>query len=310
MLKQHTIKESVHTTGVGLHSGTKVGLTLRAAPVNTGVVFRRTDIDPPVEFSLKPDLIGDTRMASTLVKGDVKISTIEHLMSACSGLGIDNLFIDVTAEEIPIMDGSASSFVYLLQQAQVVEQDAPRQFIRIKKTVEYREGEGAREKWARLEPFEGFKMRFFIEFNHPAIDVTGKTAEINFENESYVNEIARARTFGFMQDVELLRGMGLARGGSFENAIVMDEYHILNADGLRYNNEFVRHKILDAIGDLYVIGHPLLASYDAFKSGHGLNNLLIRQVLADPESYEIVTFEDATKAPKTYIDQIQEWKRL
>lgn len=310
MLKQHTIKESVHTTGVGLHSGTKVGLTLRAAPVNTGVIFRRTDIDPPVEFVLAPDLIGDTRMASTLVKGDIRISTIEHLMSACSGLGIDNLYIDVTAEEIPIMDGSASSFVYLLQQAQVVEQDAPRKFIRIKKAVEYREGEGAREKWARLEPFEGFKMRFFIEFNHPAIDVTGKTAEINFENESYVNEIARARTFGFMQDVELLRGMGLARGGSFENAIVMDEYHILNADGLRYNNEFVRHKILDAIGDLYVIGHPLLASYDAFKSGHGLNNLLIRQVLADPDSYEIVTFEDERKAPKTYIDQIQEWKRL
>lgn len=310
MLKQHTIKESVHTTGVGLHSGTKVGLTLRAAPVNTGVIFRRTDIDPPAEFVLEPDLIGDTRMASTLVKGDVRISTIEHLMSACSGLGIDNLYIDVTAEEIPIMDGSASSFVYLLQQAQVVEQDAPRKFIRIKRPVEYREGEGAREKWARLEPFEGFKMRFFIEFNHPAIDVTGKTAEINFENESYVNEIARARTFGFMQDVELLRGMGLARGGSFENAIVMDEYHILNADGLRYNNEFVRHKILDAIGDLYVIGHPLLASYDAFKSGHGLNNLLIREVLADPDNYEIVTFEDETKAPKTYIDQIQEWKRL
>lgn len=310
MLKQHTIKETVHTTGVGLHSGTKVGLTLRAAPIDTGVVFRRTDVNPPAEFCLAPDLIGDTRMASTLVRGDVRISTIEHLMSACSGLGIDNLYIDVTAEEIPIMDGSASSFVYLLQQAQLIEQDAPRKFIRIKKEVEIREGEGAREKWAKLTPFEGFKMKFFIEFNHPAIDATGKTAEINFEQDSYVNDIARARTFGFMQDVELLRGMGLARGGSFENAIVMDEYQILNEDGLRYNNEFVRHKILDAIGDLYVIGHPLLASYDAFKSGHGLNNQLIRKVLADPSSYEIVTFADESTAPTTYIAQMEEWKRL
>lgn len=309
MLKQHTIQNTVKTVGVGLHSGTKVELTLRPAEINTGIVFRRVDLDPVVEFASAANSVGDTRMASTLTREGAKISTVEHVLSACSGLGIDNLYIDLTAEEIPIMDGSASSFVYLLQQAGLQAQNAPRRFIRIKQPVEVREGEGAREKWARLEPYDGFKLKFFIEFNHPAVDGTGQVAEVDFTFESYIKEIARARTFGFMQDVESLRGMGLARGGSFENAIVMDEYRILNADGLRYDNEFVRHKILDAIGDLYLIGYPLLASYDAHKSGHGLNNQLIRAVMESPDSYEIVTFDSLEGAPKTYVAQAQEWSR-
>ncbi len=310
MLKQRTIQNTVRTVGVGLHSGTKVELTLRPANINTGIVFRRIDLDPVVEFASAATSVGDTRMASTLTRDGVRISTVEHLLSACAGLGIDNLYIDLTAEEIPIMDGSASSFVYLLQQAGLQEQHAPRRFLRIKKPVEVHEGEGAREKWARLTPYDGFKLKFFIEFNHPAVDGTGQVAEVDFAFESYVKEIARARTFGFMQDVETLRGMGLARGGSFENAIVMDEYRILNADGLRYDNEFVRHKILDAIGDLYLIGYPLLASYDAHKSGHGLNNQLIRAVLEEPDAYEIVTFDSLEGAPKTYIAQAQEWARI
>ena len=218
-------------------------------------------------------------------------------MSACAGLGIDNLYVDLTAEEIPIMDGSASSFVFLLQQAGMLEQNVAKKFIRIKKTVEVRQGEGEQEKWARLEPYNGFKMKFFIEFNHPAVDGTGQTGEVDFAIESYVKEISRARTFGFMQDVEALRGIGLARGGSLQNAIVMDEYRILNSDGLRYDNEFVRHKILDAIGDLYLIGHPLLASYVAHKSGHALNNLLLRALLDQPDAYEIVTFDQAGISP-------------
>ena len=308
MLKQRTVKQIVKTTGVGLHSGTKVTLTLRPAPVDTGIVFRRVDLDPVVEFPASALGVGDTRMASTLENDGAKVSTVEHLMSACAGLGIDNLFIDVTAEEIPIMDGSASSFVFLLQQAGLQEQSAAKKFIRIKKMVEVREGEGAREKWARLEPYNGFRLKFFIEFNHPAVDGTGQTAEIDFSVESYVKEISRARTFGFMQDVETLRGIGLARGGSLENAIVMDEYRILNADGLRYENEFVRHKILDAIGDLYLIGHPLLASYTAHKSGHSLNNLLLRELLAHPDAYEIVSFDNTELAPRSYTRQIgQEW---
>jgi len=247
-------------------------------------------------------------MASVLSKDGARVSTVEHLLSACAGLGIDNLYIDLTAEEIPIMDGSASSFVFLLQQAGLQEQNAAKKFIRVKKAVEVREGEGAKEKWARLEPYNGFKLKFFIEFNHPAVDGTGQTAEVDFAIESYVKEIARARTFGFMQDVETLRGMGLARGGSFENAIVMDEYRILNADGLRYDNEFVRHKILDAIGDLYLIGHPLLASYNAHKSGHGMNNQLLRALLDQPDAYDIVTFDTLESAPQTYVMQAkQEW---
>jgi UDP-3-O-[3-hydroxymyristoyl] N-acetylglucosamine deacetylase len=308
MLKQRTLKNLVQTVGVGLHSGTKVELTLRPAPVDNGIVFRRIDLDPVVEFPASATGVGDTRMASVLARDGARVSTVEHLLSACAGLGIDNLFIDLTAEEIPIMDGSASSFVYLLQQGGMQEQQAPKKFIRVLKPVEVREGSGAKEKWARLEPYNGFKLKFFIEFNHPAVDGTGQIAEVDFGIESYVKEIARARTFGFMQDVETLRGMGLARGGSFENAIVMDEYRILNADGLRYGNEFVRHKILDAIGDLYLIGHPLLASYDAYKSGHGMNNQLLRALLAQPDAYEIATFATLETAPPTYAMQAaQEW---
>ena len=308
MLKQRTVKQLVKTTGVGLHSGTKVELTLRPAPVDTGIVFRRIDLVPIVDFPASALAVGDTRMASTLEHQGARVSTVEHLMSACAGLGIDNLFVDVSAEEIPIMDGSASSFVFLLQQAGLQEQSAPKKFIRIKKLVEVREGEGAQQKWARLEPYEGFKLSFFIEFNHPAVDGTGQTAEIDFSVESYVKEISRARTFGFMQDVETLRGIGLARGGSLENAIVMDEYRILNADGLRYENEFVRHKILDAIGDLYLVGHPLLASYTAHKSGHTLNNLLLRALLAQPDAYEVVSFDTMEFAPRSYLRQVgQEW---
>jgi UDP-3-O-[3-hydroxymyristoyl] N-acetylglucosamine deacetylase len=308
MLKQRTIKQLVRTTGVGLHSGTKVELTLRPAAAGTGIVFRRVDLDPVVEFPSNADIVGDTRMASVLTRGNARVSTVEHLMSACAGLGIDNLYVDVTAEEIPIMDGSASSFVFLLQQAGVQEQGAPKKFIRVLEPVEVRQGSGANEKWARLTPYDGFKLDFFIEFNHPAVDGTTQRASVDFGKVSYVHDVARARTFGFMQDVESLRGMGLARGGSLENAIVMDEYRILNADGLRYEDEFVRHKILDAIGDLYLVGAPLLASYEAHKSGHGLNNLLLRELLAHPDAYEIVTFDEQARAPQSYGAQMErEW---
>lgn len=310
MLKQRTIKKTISTVGIGLHSGTKVKLTLRPAGVDVGIVFRRVDLDPPVDFPVSALAVGDTRMASTLTAQNAKISTVEHVMSACAGLGIDNLYIEVSAEEIPIMDGSASSFVYLLQQAGKEEQNADKKFIRILKPVEVREEgnstAGNAEKWARLDPYHGFKLKFFIEFNHPAVDGTRQTAEVDFGNVSYVRDVARARTFGFVQDVESLRGMGLARGGSFENAIVLDEFSILNADGLRYEDEFVRHKILDAIGDLYLIGHPLLGSYSAHKSGHGLNNQLLRALLAQPDAYEIISFDSMELAPHSYLKQIAE----
>ncbi|MBI3714331.1 MAG: UDP-3-O-acyl-N-acetylglucosamine deacetylase [Burkholderiales bacterium] len=308
MLKQKTIFQEVKTIGVGVHSGTKVVLTLRPAPVDAGIIFTRVDLEPPVVFPATALNIGETKMASTLTVAGAKVATVEHLLSACAGLGIDNLYIDVSAEEIPIMDGSASSFVYLLQQAGLQEQSAAKKFIRILKPVEVREGTGKAEKWARLEPYDGFKLHFFIEFNHPAVDGTNQTAEVDFEKVSYVKDVARARTFGFMQDVEMLRGIGLARGGSLENAIVMDEYRILNADGLRFEDEFVRHKILDAIGDLYLIGHPFLASYTAHKSGHGLNNQLLRALLAQPDAYEIATFDDTGAAPLSYKQQeSREW---
>ncbi len=308
MIKQRTIRDTVTTTGVGLHCGTRVVLTLRPAPVDHGIVFRRVDVEPPVELPASATGVGDTRMASVLEKDGVRVSTVEHLMSACAGLGIDNLVVDLTAEEIPIMDGSAASFVFLLQQAGCVEQSAAKQFIRVKRTVEVREGEGASLKWARLEPCHGYRLKFFIEFNHPAVDGSGQIAEVDLGAESYIEEIARARTFGFMQDVETLRGMGLARGGSLENAIVMDEFRILNTGGLRYQNEFVRHKILDAMGDLYLAGHPLLASYTAHKSGHGLNNKLLRALFADPSSYELVTFPSRSAAPAAFSTQLEhEW---
>jgi UDP-3-O-[3-hydroxymyristoyl] N-acetylglucosamine deacetylase len=308
MLKQRTIKELVRTTGVGLHSGTKVELTMRPAAPDTGIVFRRVDLNPVVEFPASAMAVGDTRMASVLIKDNARVSTVEHLMSAAAGLGIDNMYIEVSAEEIPIMDGSAASFVYLLQQAGVEEQPVPKKFIRVLKPVEVREGKGAAEKWARLSPHDGFKLDFFIEFNHPAVDGTTQRATVDFGDVSYVHDVARARTFGFMQDVESLRGMGLARGGSLENAIVMDEYRILNSDGLRYEDEFVRHKILDAIGDLYLVGHPLLASYEAHKSGHYMNNQLLLALLAQPDSYEIVSFDSKDTVPSSYVRQMaREW---
>ena len=302
MLRQRTIKARVSTTGVGLHSGQRVELTLRPAAPDTGIVFRRVDLDAPVEIRAQADRVTDTRMASTLTAADegagasVRVATVEHLMSALAGLGIDNLYVDVTAAEIPILDGSAGSFVYLLQSAGIVEQRLPKRFVKVRTPVEVRDG----EKWARLEPHNGFRLKFAIEFGHPAIDATGQDYEIDFATTSYVKEIARARTFGFVQDVEALRSAGLAQGGSLENAIVMDEYRVLNADGLRYDDEFVKHKILDAIGDLYLIGHPLLASYVAYKSGHALNNRLLRELLAQPAAYEIVSFEQRRASARPF----------
>jgi UDP-3-O-[3-hydroxymyristoyl] N-acetylglucosamine deacetylase len=300
MLRQRTIRQLVRSTGIGLHSGTKVELTLRPAAPNTGIVFRRIDLDEPVDLPVRVDLVGDTRMATTLQVGSTKVSTIEHLMSACAGLGVDNLYVDVTAEEVPIMDGSAATYVFLLQSAGIEEQGIAKKFIRVKKSVEVREPDRNGDKWARLDPHFGFMLDFSIDFQHPAIDATGNHTIIDFADTSYVREIARARTFGFMHDAETLRSMGLGRGGSFENAIVMDEYRILNGDGLRYEDEFVKHKILDAIGDLYVLGHPLIASYAAHKSGHAVNNKLLRALLADASAWEYVSFDDLASAPAAF----------
>lgn len=296
MLKQRTIKRLVQATGVGVHSGQRVKITLRPAQENTGIVFHRVDTSEVIDFLAVADRVGDTRMASVLQNGNYRISTVEHLMSALAGLGIDNIHIDVDAEEIPIMDGSAATFVYLLRDAGIVEQSAAKRFLRVKKTVEVSEGEGDQAKWARLEPYEGFALAFSINFQHPAIDSTASFAEIDFGTDSYIDEIARARTFGFANEVETLRNIGLARGGSLDNAIVMDEYRILNPDGLRYDDEFVKHKILDAIGDLYLIGHPLLARYVACKSGHDLNNKLARALLAQEDAWEMVTYDSAAEA--------------
>lgn len=286
MIKQRTLKTSIRATGVGLHSGKKVTLELRPAPAGTGIVFHRVDLTPAVELKADPFGVGDTRMASCLEKDGTRLSTVEHLMSALAGLGIDNLHVDVDAEEIPIMDGSAAPFVFLLQSAGIVEQAAAKRFLRVKHTVEVKEG----DKWARLEPYEGFRLEFSILFNHPAVDKSGTKVAVDFEDQSYVREIARARTFGFTQDVEAMRAQGLALGGSLENAIVMDEYRVLNAEGLRVPDEFVRHKVLDAIGDLYLVGAPLLACFKAHKSGHGLNNQLLRALLADQAAWEWASF--------------------
>ncbi|WP_176000513.1 UDP-3-O-acyl-N-acetylglucosamine deacetylase [Burkholderia vietnamiensis] len=301
MLKQRTIKSIVKTVGIGLHSGRKVELTLRPAAPGTGIVFSRVDLPTPVDIPASAMSIGDTRLASVLQKDGARVSTVEHLMSACAGLGIDNLYVDVTAEEIPIMDGSAASFVFLIQSAGIEEQNAPKRFIKVTKPVEIRDG----DKFARLDPFFGFKLKFTIDFRHPAVDKTGQELEVDFANTSYVREIARARTFGFAHEVEMMRELGLARGGSMDNAIVLDEYRILNNDGLRYDDEFVKHKMLDAIGDLYVVGHPLLASYTAYKSGHGLNNALLRELLAHEDAYEIVTFDEPQSAPKGFAFDTQ-----
>jgi UDP-3-O-[3-hydroxymyristoyl] N-acetylglucosamine deacetylase len=299
VLRQRTLKAPVRTTGVGLHSGQGVELVLSPAPPDTGIVFRRTDLPEPVEIRADAQRVNDTRMASTLTAEtdpSVRVATVEHLMSALAGLGIDNLQVDVTAAEIPILDGSAGSFVFLLQSVGVVEQPAPKRFVRVKRPVEVRDG----DKWARLEPHFGFKLRFSIDFGHPAIDATVQEVEVDFASDSYVTEIARARTFGFMQDVEALRAHGLAQGGSLGNAIVMDEWRVLNADGLRSRDEFVKHKILDAIGDLYLLGHPLLAAYAAHKSGHAMNNALLRALLADADAWEIATFPQRREAPRLF----------
>lgn len=307
MLKQRTLKSMTRAMGVGLHSGQRVELTLRPAPVNTGIVFRRVDLPHPVDIPVNAASVTDTRLASTLSKGDARVLTVEHLMSACAGLGLDNLIIDITAEEVPILDGSAASFVYLLQSAGVVEQDAPRRFIRIIRPVEVREGEGGNLKWARLEPYHGYKLHFEIEFDHPAVGATGQSFEFDLGEGQYAREIARARTFGFTRDVEMMRSHGLARGGGLDNAIVMDDYKVLNADGLRYTDEFVKHKILDAIGDLYILGRPLLAAYSAFRSGHGLNNKLLRELLAHPDAYEEVSFSDVRHAPAGFDQLMPAW---
>ncbi|MCX8087301.1 MAG: UDP-3-O-acyl-N-acetylglucosamine deacetylase [Rhodocyclaceae bacterium] len=293
MLKQRTLKSLVRATGVGLHSGRKVTLTLRPAAAGTGIVFRRIDLDPPVDFKAAADAVGDTRLASCLEKEGVRLSTVEHLMSALAGLGIDNLYVDVDAEEIPILDGSAAPFVFLLQSAGIEELPAAKRFLRVKKPIAVAEG----DKWARLEPYEGFRLEFSIRFDHPAVDKAGTQLEFDFADDSYVREIARARTFGFTHDVEAMRAQGLALGGSLENAIVMDEYRVLNAEGLRLPGEFVRHKVLDAIGDLYLVGAPLLARYRAHKSGHALNNRLLRALLADASAWEWASFEQAEATP-------------
>ena len=294
MLKQRTLKECVRATGVGLHSGTKVTLELRPAPAGTGIIFRRVDLNPPVEIKADPYAVGDTRMASCLEKDGAKLGTVEHVMSALAGLGIDNLYIDVDAEEIPIMDGSASPFVFLLQSTGIVELNAPKRFLRVKKVIEVRDG----DKWARLSPYEGYSLDFSIQFNHPAVSKSGTQVRIDFADQSYIREIARARTFGFTQDVEAMREQGLALGGSLENAIVMDEYRVLNAEGLRHPDEFVRHKVLDAVGDLYLAGAPLLAEFVAYKSGHAMNNKLLRALLEDADAWEWASFEQPESTPE------------
>ena len=307
MLQQRTIKTISRAVGVGLHSGQRVELTLRPAQPDTGIVFRRVDLPEPVEIPISAEAVTDTRMASTIGTGGAKVHTVEHLMSACAGLGIDNLYIDITAEEVPILDGSSSSFVFLLQSAGIELQKAPKRFIRIKSPVEVREGEGQSLKRARFDPYHGFKLRFEIDFAHPAVDSTGQCVEFDMGLDNYTRDIARARTFGFTKDVEMLRNNGLALGGGLDNAIVMDDYKVLNSDGLRYDDEFAKHKILDAIGDLYLIGKPILGAYSAFRSGHGLNNKLLRAMMAQPETWEIVTFENERQAPQGFALPAQAW---
>ncbi|OOG26451.1 UDP-3-O-[3-hydroxymyristoyl] N-acetylglucosamine deacetylase [Thioalkalivibrio denitrificans] len=301
MIKQRTLKNSIRATGVGLHTGEKVYVMLRPAPVDTGVVFRRMDLDPPVEIKASPDNVGDTRLSTTLVDGPVRVSTVEHLLSAVAGLGIDNLYVDVSAAEVPIMDGSAGPFVFLIQSAGIVEQEAPKKFIRIRRSVEVSEG----DKWARFEPFDGFKVGFSIDFKHPIFSNGVQTAELDFSTTSFVKEVSRARTFGFMRDIEMLRERQLALGGSLDNAIVLDDFRILNEDGLRYDDEFVKHKILDAIGDLYLLGHSLIGAFTGYKSGHDLNNRLIRSLIAQEDAWECITFEDEGEdAPISYAQPV------
>ncbi|HQN64033.1 MAG TPA: UDP-3-O-acyl-N-acetylglucosamine deacetylase [Methylophilus sp.] len=299
MLKQRTLNKVVSATGVGLHNGEKVTLTLRPAGIDTGIVFKRTDLPGAPTIQATPDAVRDTRMCSALEQNSARVATVEHLMSALAGLGVDNIIIELTASEVPIMDGSSGPFIFLLQSAGIVEQNAPKKFIRIKKVVEVHDG----DKWVRFEPYHGFRMDFTIDFAHPVFEQSGKNVKIDFKDNSYIKEISRARTFGFMHEVEYLRANGLARGGSLDNAVVLDEYRILNQDGLRYDDEFVKHKVLDAIGDLYMLGHPILGTFTAYKSGHGLNNQLIRALLADAGAWEYVTFDKLEEAPEGFQAQ-------
>ncbi|MBI3772972.1 MAG: UDP-3-O-acyl-N-acetylglucosamine deacetylase [Gammaproteobacteria bacterium] len=300
MIRQRTLKNVIRATGVGLHTGEKVFLTLRPAPVDSGIIFRRVDLNPAVEIPALAENVGDTRLSTTLVQGDVRISTVEHLLSALAGLGIDNAFIELSAAEVPIMDGSAGPFVFLIQSAGVQEQEAPKRFIRIKSSVIIEDG----DKWARFDPFEGFKVSFAIDFNHPAFQNRSKEATVDFSTTSFVKEISRARTFGFMRDIEALRAANLALGGSMDNAVVVDDYRVLNSEGLRYDDEFVKHKVLDAIGDLYLLGRSLIGAFSGYKSGHALNNRLLRTLMADEAAWELVTFENEAEAPISFMQPV------
>ncbi len=297
MLRQRTLKNVIRATGVGLHTGEKVYLTLRPAAANTGIVFRRVDLLEPVEIRAAPDNVGDTRLSSTLEQGSVRVGTVEHLMAAFAGLGVDNAYVDLTAPEVPIMDGSASPFVFLLQSAGIEEQAAPKKFIRVRKPVRVEEG----DKWVCFEPYNGFRVNFTIRFDHPVLAKTVQSATVDFASASFAKEVARARTFGFMQDLENMRAQGLGLGGSLENAIVLDDYRILNNDGLRYEDEFVKHKVLDAIGDLYLLGHPLIGAFTGYKSGHALNNRLLRCLMADADAWEYVSFDRQEDAPAAFL---------
>jgi UDP-3-O-[3-hydroxymyristoyl] N-acetylglucosamine deacetylase len=298
MLRQRTLKNVIRATGVGLHSGEKVFLTLRPAPVDTGIVFRRVDLEPVVEVPASAELVTETTLCTGLTCGPAKIQTVEHLLSALAGLGVDNLYVELSAAEVPIMDGSSGPFVFLLQSAGILEQDAPKRFIRIKRPVEVREG----DKVARFEPYDGFRLDFTVQFDHPAIPASQSRADVEFSTANYIQEVSRARTFGFMRDLEYMRERNLGLGGSMDNAIVLDEFRVLNDDGLRYADEFVRHKILDAVGDLYLAGHPIIGAYVGFKSGHALNNKLVRALLAEQSAWDEVSFaaSDVHAAPVTY----------
>jgi UDP-3-O-[3-hydroxymyristoyl] N-acetylglucosamine deacetylase len=298
VLRQRSIKNIIRATGVGLHTGDKVYLTLRPAVPDTGIVFRRVDLPSPVEIKAAPHHVNDTRLSSTLDLDGVRVGTVEHLMSAFAGLGIDNAYVDISASELPIMDGSAGPFVFLLQSAGIAEQNARKRYLRIAQTVEVTDG----DKWARFTPFDGFRLDFTIDFPHPVFGSENRNVVVDFAYDSYAKEVARARTFGFMQDVEAMRAAGLGLGGSLQNAVVLDEFRVLNSEGLRYDNEFVRHKVLDAIGDLYLLGHPLIGQYTAFKSGHALNNKLARALLARADAFEIVTFADEKTVPSAFHD--------
>ena len=300
MIRQRTLKNVIRATGVGLHTGEKVYLTLRPAPADAGIIFRRIDLDPPVEVKANAENVGDTTLSSTLSVGDVRISTVEHLLSALAGLGIDNAYVDLSAAEVPIMDGSAGPFVFLVQSAGIEEQNAPKRFIRIKRKVRVEDG----DKWVQFEPFDGFKVKLGIDFDHPVFHGRKQTCEIDFSTTSFVKEVSRARTFGFMSQLEMLRARNLALGGSLDNAIVVDDYRVLNEDGLRYEDEFVKHKVLDAIGDLYMLGHSLIGAFSGYKSGHALNNQLLRALMADEESWELVTFEDDRQVPISYVQPV------